>query len=50
MPQTLADAGLHVICAGNRYPNDDTALIMEKVEVDLGQYVRHAALTKRCVR
>ena len=42
MPQALADAGLHVICAGSRYPKNDTALIMEKVAVDLGQYVRHA--------
>lgn len=42
MPQAQADAGLHVICAGSRYPKNDTALIMEKVAVDLGQYVRHA--------
>ena len=42
MPQALADAGQHVICAGSRYPKNDTALIMEKVAVDLGQYVRHA--------
>jgi pimeloyl-ACP methyl ester carboxylesterase len=42
MPQALADAGLHVICAGSRYPKNDSALIMEKVTVDLGQYVRYA--------
>ena len=42
MPQALADAGLHVICAGSRYPKNDTALIMEKVAVDLGPYVRRA--------
>ncbi|HCU88621.1 MAG TPA: alpha/beta hydrolase [Gammaproteobacteria bacterium] len=42
MPQALADAGLHVICAGSRYPKNDSALIMEKVAVDLGQYVRYA--------
>ena len=42
MPQALAEAGLHVICAGSRYPKNDSALIMEKVAVDLGQYVRHA--------
>jgi pimeloyl-ACP methyl ester carboxylesterase len=42
MPQALADAGMHVICAGSRYPKNDSALILEKVAVDLGQYVRHA--------
>ena len=42
MPQALAEAGLHVICAGSRYPKNDNALIMEKVAVDLEQYVRHA--------
>ena len=42
MPQALAEAGLHVICAGSRYPKNDSSLIMEKVAVDLGQYVRHA--------
>lgn len=42
MPQALAEAGMHVICAGSRYPKNDSALIMEKVAVDLGQYVRHA--------
>ena len=42
MPIALADAGLHVICAGSRYPKNDTALIMEKVCLDLGRYVRWA--------
>jgi len=42
MPQALADAGMHVICAGSRYPKNDSALIMEKVVADLGQYIRHA--------
>ncbi|MFT4564922.1 MAG: pimeloyl-ACP methyl ester carboxylesterase, partial [Gammaproteobacteria bacterium] len=42
MPQALADAGIHVICAASRYPKNDTALIMEKVIADLGQYVRYA--------
>ena len=42
MPTALANAGLHVICAGSRYPKNDSALIMEKVVVDLGQYVRWA--------
>jgi pimeloyl-ACP methyl ester carboxylesterase len=42
MPAALANAGLHVICAGSRYPKTDSALIMEKVCFDLGQYVRWA--------
>ena len=42
MPAALADAGLHVLCAGSRYAKNDSALIMEKVAFDLGQYVRHA--------
>jgi hypothetical protein len=42
MPAALADAGLHVLCAGSRYARNDSALIMEKVVYDLGQYVRHA--------
>jgi pimeloyl-ACP methyl ester carboxylesterase len=42
MPMALASAGLHVLCAGSRYAKNDSALIMEKVVYDLGQYVRHA--------
>ena len=42
MPTSLADAGLHVICAGSRYAKNDSALIMEKVAFDLGTYVRYA--------
>jgi pimeloyl-ACP methyl ester carboxylesterase len=42
MPEALAHAGLHVVCAGSRYPKNDSALIMEKVAFDLGQYVRWA--------
>lgn len=42
MPTALADAGLHVICAGSRYPKNDSALIIEKVCADLGRYVRWA--------
>jgi pimeloyl-ACP methyl ester carboxylesterase len=42
MPEALANAGLHVVCAGSRYPKNDSALIMEKVVFDLGQYVRWA--------
>ena len=42
MPMALADAGLHVICAGSRYAKNDSALIMEKVAYDLGVYMRHS--------
>ena len=42
MPTALADAGLHVMCAGSRYAKNDSALIMEKVAFDLGAYVRYA--------
>jgi pimeloyl-ACP methyl ester carboxylesterase len=42
LPAALADAGLHVICASSRYAKNDSALIMEKVCYDLGQYIRWA--------
>ena len=42
VPRALASAGVHVLCAGNRYFRNDTPLIMEKVAVDLGVYVHHA--------
>jgi pimeloyl-ACP methyl ester carboxylesterase len=42
MPAALANAGLHVVCAASRYPKNDSALIMEKVCFDLGQYVKWA--------
>jgi pimeloyl-ACP methyl ester carboxylesterase len=42
MPAALADAGLHVICAGSRYAKNDAALIMEKVAIDLGAYTKYA--------
>jgi pimeloyl-ACP methyl ester carboxylesterase len=42
VPRGLAAAGLHVLCAGNRYLRNDTPLIMEKVALDLGAYLRHA--------
>ena len=42
MPMALANAGLHVLCAGSRYAKNDSPLILEKVAYDLGQYVRHA--------
>lgn len=42
MPLALADAGLHVLCAASRYPRNDTALIFEKVAIDLGKWLDHA--------
>ena len=30
------------MCCGSRYPHNDTTLIMEKVILDLGRYVKHA--------
>jgi len=45
MPVALAAGGAHVLCAGSRYAKNDSALIMEKVAFDLGQYVRHARQT-----
>jgi dienelactone hydrolase len=45
VPAALAAAGVHVLCAGNRYFRNDTPLIMEKVLVDLNVYMRHARET-----
>ena len=45
MPTALAASGLHVLCAGSRYAKNDSALIMEKVVYDLGQYITHAKQT-----
>lgn len=42
MPNALAAAGVHCLCCGSRYPHNDTALIMEKVILDLGQYIKYA--------
>src|SRR6185437_13258505 len=42
MPRAMAARGVHVLCAGSRYQRNDTALVMEKVILDLGAYVRHA--------
>ncbi|HSV82825.1 MAG TPA: alpha/beta hydrolase [Ramlibacter sp.] len=42
VPREMAQAGAHVLCAGSRYAKNDTALIMEKVLLDLGAYIRHA--------
>ena len=42
MPQALAKAGIHVLCAGSRFAKNDTPLVMEKVVLDLGAYIRRA--------
>ena len=42
LPVALAKAGVHVLSAVSRYPNNDSALIMEKVAVDLGKWIEHA--------
>jgi dienelactone hydrolase len=42
MPNALARAGHHVIYCQSRYPNNDSALIMEKVAMDMGACVRDA--------
>lgn len=42
VPRALAQAGVHVLCAGSRFAKNDTPLIMEKVVLDLGAYFRHA--------
>lgn len=42
VPRAMAQAGVHVLCAGSRFMKNDTPLIMEKVVVDLGAYIRHA--------
>jgi len=42
MPNALAAAGVPTVTCGSRYPWNDSALIMEKVILDLGQYVRYA--------
>ena len=42
MPIALADEGFDVLCAASRYARNDSALIMEKVAIDLGQWIAHA--------
>jgi pimeloyl-ACP methyl ester carboxylesterase len=42
MPQALARAGAHVLCAGSRFARNDAPLILEKVVLDLGAYIRFA--------
>ncbi len=40
-PRALAKSGIHVCTCGSRYPNNDSALIMENVAIDLGAVVRY---------
>jgi pimeloyl-ACP methyl ester carboxylesterase len=42
LPRAMAAGGVHCLSAVSRYPNNDSALIMEKVALDLGAWVRHA--------
>ena len=42
MPIALAKAGYHVMTCGSRYPKNDSALIIEKVVLDLAAHIRHA--------
>jgi pimeloyl-ACP methyl ester carboxylesterase len=42
VPRAAAATGSHVLCAASRYARNDTALILEKVLLDLGAWIRHA--------
>jgi len=42
MPGALVGAGLHVLCAASRYPKNDSGLIIEKVAIDMGAWVKDA--------
>jgi alpha-beta hydrolase superfamily lysophospholipase len=42
VPQASVRAGAHVLCAASRYAKNDAPLILEKVLLDLGAYIRHA--------
>ena len=42
LPRELARLGVPVMACASRYPHNDSALIMEKVLIDLGHYVRYA--------
>lgn len=42
LPRELARRGVAVLACASRYPHNDSALIMEKVLLDLGHYVRYA--------
>jgi dienelactone hydrolase len=42
LPTGMAAAGMSVLCMGSRYAKNDSALVYEKVALDLGACVRHA--------
>jgi pimeloyl-ACP methyl ester carboxylesterase len=42
LPRACVKQGAHILCAASRYAKNDAALIMEKVILDLGAYIRHA--------
>jgi alpha-beta hydrolase superfamily lysophospholipase len=42
VPRAMAERGLHILCAGSRYARNDAPLVMEKVLIDLGAYIRRA--------
>ena len=42
VPRAMAATGAHVLCAASRYAKNDAGLIMEKVALDLGAYIRQA--------
>jgi pimeloyl-ACP methyl ester carboxylesterase len=42
LPRAMVERGVHVLCAGSRYARNDSPLIMEKVALDLGAYLRRA--------
>ncbi|NLU84302.1 alpha/beta hydrolase [Rhodococcus sp. HNM0569] len=42
IPTAMAERGMHVLCAASRYPKNDSALVFEKVLLDLGGWIRWA--------
>ncbi len=40
--RALPTYGVHVLCAGSRYPKNDSALIFEKILLDAGAWIRTA--------
>lgn len=42
VPRAAVAEGAHVLCAASRYAKNDAPLILEKVVLDLGAYIRHA--------
>lgn len=42
LPRDLARRGVPVLTCASRYPHNDSSLIMEKVLIDLGHYIKYA--------